>query len=258
MSMSLFLSMIAAVILSFFIPILLWGRFGFRAKGFFTTVLIGAASYLAYNVAIGRTVLMYISGMEPLAQCLIAAISYAIGLTLMNYVSYRIYTLITKDPSCFFAVGAGQALAESAMTVGIAYINNIFFSVLIMHGTFEGHMSGIGVDIATIEMIESTLTSLPKSSLFLSAFERMFFSIVLITAHLFLAKYLSQGKTLKGLCISTLALYSAYLIPGLLSLSSDESLVYVTMSMLAVLSIAVVWFIGRRINSKVVFQSSLA
>lgn len=255
MPVSLFISMIAATILSFFIPILFWGRLGFRTKGFFTTVLIGAVSYLAYNVAIGRTVLLYTSGMGHLEQSLITAISYAIGLTLMNYVSYRIYTLITKETACYFAVGAGQALAESAMSVGIAFINNIFFSVLIMHGTFKGHMSGIGVDMATIELIENTLTSLSESSLFLSAFERIFFSISLITAHLFLAKFISYGKILKGVCISILILFSAYLIPSLLSFSSDESLVYVTMSLLAVLSIASVWFLARRSDSKVRLES---
>ena len=48
MSIALFLSMIASVFLSFSIPVFFWGRFGYKTKGFFSSVIIGAAAYLIY------------------------------------------------------------------------------------------------------------------------------------------------------------------------------------------------------------------
>ena len=44
--------MIASVFLSFSIPVFFWGRFGYKTKGFFSSVIIGAAAYLIYFLII--------------------------------------------------------------------------------------------------------------------------------------------------------------------------------------------------------------
>lgn len=256
MSIALFLSMIATVVLSFFIPILFCGRFGFKRRGFLSAFIIGAGSYLIYSLVISRAVGMYTAGMNAVAASLIMALIYSLGLTLMVYVAYKLYSLAANETACCFAVGAGQALAESALLVGIAYINNIFFSILIMNGTFEAHMLNAGFDTATIEAVETSLVSLAPSALFLSAFERMFFSVALIAANVFFAKKYKEGRRSIAFLVSIAILFVAYLIPSLLSLSSDKSLVYVIMSILAIFSLAMVYLMGRRTTTKL--NASLA
>lgn len=246
MSLMLFLAMIAAVVLSFFIPVLFWGRFGFRTKGFVATVVIGAGTYVVYLLVVRTIIAAVTASLSPVASAFVSALGYAGGMTALDIAAYRLFRVVSDDMRCTFAVGVGQALVESAVIVGMAFINDIFFSILIMNGTFESHMMETGMALDQIVALENALVNMPASSLFLSAFERMLFSAALVFASVFLGRYFETGRKAKALAFAFVPLFVAYLVPALLGTVSDPSFVYVSMSLMAVLSVAMVWFLGRR------------
>ena len=126
MSIALFLSMIASVFLSFSIPVFFWGRFGYKTKGFFSSVIIGAAAYLIYFLIIRTSALSLTASLHIFPASLLRAIFFSLGLTLMNFIAYKMLKMTGRDLRCSYAVGVGTALAENAVVVGMAYINNIF------------------------------------------------------------------------------------------------------------------------------------
>lgn len=250
MTVPLYLSMLAALVLSFAIPVLFWGRFGFRKKGFAATAVTAAACWLLCCLIMRRTVLLYAGALGNLAECLVYSISYGAGLTLMNVLLFKFSRIIGADIASAFAAGSGMALAESAVVAGMPFINNLFYSTMLLNGTFASSLEASGVDSGTIMIIEETLCSMAPSSLFLCAFERMFFSVSLVLASVLLSRAFLRGKRLAGGLSSFLVLFLAYFLPSLLFLSEDGSLVFTSMSLLAVLSVALVWFLGRKDKSK--------
>lgn len=246
MSLMLFIAMIIVVFLCFTVPVFFWGRFGYRTKGFFASVVIGAAVYVVYHLIIRTTALSLTVAMDGILSALVNAVFYALGITAMNFIAYKMCKMTARDERCCFAIGIGEALAESALVVGMAYINNIFYSVLILDGSFNTYMMSAGFDPATIAMVESTLVNFPVSSLFLSGFERMLFSSALILAVSGFAGYYDQDKKINAVLISSLTLFLAYFIPSLLSNVSDGSLVYVSMCFMALVSVFVSGMLSRR------------
>ena len=246
MSLMLFIAMIIVVFLSFTIPIFFWGKFGYKTKGFPAAVIIGAAVYVVYYLIIRTSALSITSGMNAIIASFIRAGFYALGITLMNFLSYKMLTVTGRDEKCYFAIGVGEALAESAIVVGMAYMNNIFYSFMIMNGSFTTHMANAGFDAETISMLENTLTNFPVSALFLSGFERMLFSSALILAATGFAGYSDSKEKIRALMISLLSLFIAYLIPSLLANLEDDSLVYVSMCFMGIAALFVTWILSRR------------
>ena len=246
MSIALFLSMIASVFLSFSIPVFFWGRFGYKTKGFFSSVIIGAAAYLIYFLIIRTSALSLTANLHIFPASLLRAIFFSLGLTLMNFIAYKMLKMTGRDLRCSYAVGVGTALAENAVVVGMAYINNIFYSIMIMNGSFDAHMAEVGFDSATISMLREALAGMSASSFFLSAFERMLFSFAMVYSAYAVYSYWDSSKKGRAVLYSSLVLFVSYFIPSILSASSDESLVYVSMSLLAVISILCTWIMSRK------------
>lgn len=100
------------------------------------------------------------------------------------------------------AAGLGHGGIEAMVIVGITYVNNLIYIVMINSGAFDtvlAQAAGMGVDVSALELIREQLVAASPALFLLAGFER----ILTMTAHAAMSVLVCWGVARKktGMCV---------------------------------------------------------
>ncbi len=240
---------VLAFVLSFSAPLFFIGRAGYRVRGFFSCLIIGIFSFILPYLIIIRPVMVSSAGMNRFLGALVNSISYSASSGLFLFVATILARQISRDLRMGFALGIGQALAASAITVIIPYFNSAFYLIQLSGGTLLDRLISMGLSAEEANLFVENLLSIPASDYILSGAERMIFSITHIAVGVFYGKYLAMNEKIKASVILFVPLFALNFILSLLGSSGDYSLSYVSVTLMAVASIIIWLYMARREKS---------
>lgn len=151
------------------------------------------------------------------------------------------------------AAGMGHGGIEAIVVVGLTYINNLIYIVMIQTGSFDAliaQTAAAGVDASQLEAIRQALVN-TSAGLFLAAgLERILTMISHAAMSVIVCCGVASGHTLKGLllCLAmhTLLDTSAgirYLAGGVLSQTAAYCIIYAILAVFALVSVWILKYI---------------
>lgn len=231
-------SVITAVCVTLFISLLLPPAFYIvygikqKGKGVWTAWLLGAAGFFVFQIMIRIPLLNLLSQNESfqafaanhyILYCLVLAFTAGLFETGGRYAVAK----ILKKKLNFergFAAGLGHGGIEAMLLIGMTYVNNLSYIILINTGAFEGvvrQAAELGTDTAPLLALRDTFLSSGPLMFYLAGYERILTMIFHIFLSLLVCYFVRNGKDLRGILIClllhTAADFTAPVLSGLAS-----------------------------------------
>lgn len=269
-SASVITAVCVTLFLTLFLPLILYVVYGARnkGKGVWTAWLLGAAGFFVFQVVIRLPLLSLLSlnkGFQAFAAkhyvlyCLALAFTAGLFEVAGRYVVAKVMAKqLTFHKG--FAAGMGHGGIESMIIVGMTYINNLLYILMINGGTFDqlvGQTEQLGVDSSALYMAKDALISTGPAMFYLAGYERILTMIFHVALSLLVCYSVWNKKAVQGviacLLIHTAADFVAPLISGMsteymgniLSPTTAYILIYVFLTGMAVLSVAGILLIRK-------------
>lgn len=268
-------SVIAAVCVTLFIslvlPVALYLVYGIKnkGKGVWTAWLLGAAGFFVFQIVIRIPLLNLLSlneGFRSFAASHYILYCLALAFTAGLFEAAGRYAVarILKKKLSFergFAAGLGHGGIEAILLIGITYINNLLYIMLINTGAFEEVVSqaaALGSDISPLLQLQSTLLSSGPLMFYLAGYERILTMVFHVFLSLLVCYSVRNGKDLQGLLIClllhTAVDFAAPMLNGLaspalgnrLSASTAYLLVYILLTAVAIACAAGILSLRKR------------
>lgn len=148
------------------------------------------------------------------------------------------------------AAGLGHGGIEAMLLIGMTYINNLAYIVMINSGTFDAALAeaaALGVDVSQLETIRTQLVSSSPTLFLLGGFER----ILAMTAHAAMSMIVCYGVAHKKVLPSVLVCLGIHtmidLTAGLsllagtvLSQTTVYAIIYLILALVAVVSVVLI------------------
>ena len=159
------------------------------------------------------------------------------------------------------AAGLGHGGIESIFIIGMTYINNLVYIMMINAGTFDTvveQTAALGVDTSSLVAVKESLISSSPGLFLLAGYERILTMIVHVALSLVVCYFVSQKKDVLGIVICTICHciidFVAPMINGMASeymgnvLSTEVAylVIYIFLTVVAVVSV----FVIRTIKNK--------
>ncbi len=213
-------STIIAVLVTLFItlplPLILYIVCGIRnkGKGVWVAWLLGAAGFFVTQIIIRLPILNIVAMLPGYAgfvtnhyviYCFILALTAA----LFEFVGrFVVAKLLEKKASftCGFAAGLGHGSIEAMVIVGMTYVNNILYILMINSGMFDmivEQTAATGVDITALAALPGTFMTTSPVIFYLAGVERILTVIGHIAMSLIVCYFVWNKQALKGslICI---------------------------------------------------------
>lgn len=229
-----------------------------------SALLLGGAGFFIMQMLV-RLPLMSVLSFIPaftefsnnhyLLYCLILAMTAALFELIGRLVVARILSKeLTYKRS--FAAGLGHGGIESIFIVGIAYINNLLYALMINQGAFDAiveQTAATGVDTSQLTAVKDALIQTAPQLYLLAAYERILTIITHIALSMLVCYFVAKKDTWKGLglcfLIHTLIDFVAPVFNGLatsylgnrISATTSYVLIYGFLTLVAVLSIFIIY-----------------
>ena len=181
---------IVTVMITLFIclvlPVIVYVIYGIRnkGKGVWLAWLLGAAGFFVFQMIIRMPILSVLSLIPGfmsfvtnhyLLYCLVLAFTAALFEVAGRYIVAK---LMCKDLTAVksFSAGLGHGSIEAILVVGMTYINNILYIVMINTGAFDGiveQTAAMGVDTTQLLAIKESLINTGSGVFLLAGYERI-------------------------------------------------------------------------------------
>ena len=269
MCVTLFISLILPVI------VLIVYALKNRKQGVAGAWFIGAAGFFVTQIVIRVPILSTLSlmpGFMAFAENHYVVYSLMLGLTAAlfevvgRYASAKILSknlTFTKG----FAAGLGHGGIEAIILIGMTYVSNLLYVVMINSGAIEGVIAqteAMGVDVAPVYALVDTLVNGPAYLYLLAGYERILAMIGHVAMTLVVFYFMSKEETLKGIgiCVlyhfvmdSMVGIIGGLATPYLGSVISQNVSYVITYVFLTAMAAVAVWAIRK---TKVVWKVELA
>lgn len=212
------ISTIITVLITLFItlifPVIVYIVYGIKSKGkgVWTAWLLGAAGFFVFQIVIRMTILNLLSLSEGFMNfatnhyvlyCLVLAFTAALFEVAGRYSVAKIMSKkLTYERS--FAAGLGHGSIEAIFIVGMTYVNNIIYIMMINAGSFDGiveQTAALGVDTSQLVAIKDSLVNTPSGTFLLGGYERVLTVILHIALSMFVRYFVNRKKDLPGIVI---------------------------------------------------------
>lgn len=182
-----------------------------RKQGIISAWLLGAAGFFVTQILIRLPVLMALQT-QPwfLKFSQNHLFGYAFGLAFTAGLfelagRFAVANLMRKNLNYkrSLAAGLGHGGIEAMLLVGMTYVNNLIYIVMINSGYFDyliAQTAGLGVDISQLELIRTQLVSATPALFLLAGFER----VLAMTAHTAMSVLVCYGIANKKTAICVL------------------------------------------------------
>ncbi len=256
------------------LPLIVYVVYGIRSKGkgVWTAWLLGAAGFFVFQIILRMPILSVLSlsqGFLDFATnhyvlyCLILAFTAALFEVAGRYIVAKLLSKkLTYEKS--FAAGLGHGSIEAMVLIGMTYINNLAYSVMINSGSFDTvieQVSAMGIDATPYLTIKESLLNTPSATFLLAGYERVL-TVLLHTALTMLVCYfVSRKKDWLGILICVLIHwmvdFASPLISGLateylgnvISTTASYVIVYCFLTVVAVASVLTIRTLKKKWNA---------
>lgn len=245
-----------------------------RGKGVWSAWFLGAAGFFFFQLILRVPILSMITGIEAvqlfifrhyLLYCLIMAFTAGLFEVAGRYIVAR----ILKKNGSFergVAAGLGHGGIESMMIVGMTYINNIIYIILINTGSFDQiveQTKAMGQDTAALEVVRQTLIQGNSYLYYLAGYERVLTMIFHVAMSLLVCCFVWKGKDIAGILLC-LALHTAvdFVAPVIQGMASGYvgkvymeqniayAVIYIFLTLVAAGSLVLICRLRRKIGQK--------
>lgn len=270
-SASVIIAVCVTLCVTLLLPLILYLVYGLKnkGKGVWTAWLLGAAGFFVFQIILRLPLLNLLSGLPGFQSfamehyvlyCLLLAFTAGLFEAAGRYIAAR---LMKKDLTFEkgFAAGLGHGGIESVLLIGMTYVNNLLYILMINTGAFDTVLkqtAELGVDTSSLLAVKDALTSSGSLIFYLAGYERILTMVFHLFLSLLVCYCMKKGKTLRGILIClllhTAADFVAPLINGLttpylgnrLSVSTAYILIYVFLTAVAAASIMGILSIHKR------------
>lgn len=270
-------SMIAIIITLFITliaPVIVWIIYGVKnkGKGVWKALALGAAGFVLLQMIIRMPILNIVSLVPGfgtfvaeyyVVYCLILAITAALFEVVARFgVAKILQKKINYEQGV--AAGLGHGGIEAILIVGMTYINNLLYAIMINSGTFAQTIEAVaatdttGTAEAQLLAIQASLVEAPSYLFYLAGYERVL-TVIFHTAMSLLVCYLVyKKKAVLGVGIAFVAHFLvdfiAPLINGLatpylgevISQGTAYVIIYSFLTVVAIASFVVIVMIGKK------------
>lgn len=270
-------SMIAIIITLFItliVPIIVWIIYGVKnkGKGVWKALALGAAGFVLLQMIIRMPILNIVSLIPGfgtfvaeyyVVYCLILAITAALFEVVARFgVAKILQKKINYEQGV--AAGLGHGGIEAILIVGMTYINNLLYAIMINSGTFAQTIEAVaatdttGMAEAQLLAIQASLVEAPSYLFYLAGYERVL-TVIFHTAMSLLVCYLVyKKKAVLGVGIAFvmhfLVDFIAPLINGLatpylgsvISEGTAYVIIYSFLTVVAIAAFVVIVMIGKK------------
>ena len=270
-------SMIAIIITLFITliaPVIVWIIYGVKnkGKGVWKALALGAAGFVLLQMIIRMPILNIVSLVPGfgtfvaeyyVVYCLILAFTAALFEVVARFgVAKILQKKINYEQGV--AAGLGHGGIEAILIVGMTYINNLLYAIMINSGTFAQTIEAVaatdttGMAEAQLLAIQASLVEAPSYLFYLAGYERVL-TVIFHTAMSLLVCYLVyKKKAVLGVGIAFvmhfLVDFIAPLINGLatpylgsvISEGTAYVIIYSFLTVVAIASFVVIVMIGKK------------
>ncbi len=250
-------------LISLVLPVLILIIFAAKNKkqGIVSAWLLGAAGFLVTQICIRLPVLSVLSMQEWFLRfsqehLFLYAFSLAFTAGLFELAGrYVVAKILQKKLSWnrSLAAGLGHGGIEAIFIVGMAYVSNIAYIVMIQSGAFDAMLAQVpGDQAAYLESIRLTLTAGSSFLYLLAGFERILAMIAHAAMSVIVCRGAATGNTGKSLLLC-LALHTfvdltagiSLLAGTVLTLEMAYTIIYIILTAVAVISLLILRRIRR-------------
>ncbi len=269
-------SMIAIIItllVTLIAPVIVWIIYGVKnkGKGVWKALALGAAGFVLLQMIIRMPILNIVSLIPGfgtfvaeyyVVYCLILAITAALFEVVARFGVAKILQK-KNNYEQGVAAGLGHGGIEAILIVGMTYINNLLYAIMINIGSFQGMIQDAlrtsGPEVAEqLIMVMDSLVEAPSYLFYLAGYERVL-TVIFHTAMSLLVCYLVyKKKAVLGVSIAFvmhfLVDFIAPLINGLatpylgsvISEGTAYVIIYSFLTVVAIASFVVIVMIGKK------------
>ena len=269
-------SMIAIIITLFITlvaPVIVWIIYGVKkkGKGVWKALALGAAGFVLLQMIIRMPILSIVSLLPGFGSfvaeyyvvyCLILAMTAALFEVVARFGVAKILQK-KNNYEQGVAAGLGHGGIEAILIVGMTYINNLLYAIMINTGSFQGMIQDAlrtsGPEVAEqLIMVMDSLVETPSYLFYLAGYERVL-TVIFHTAMSLLVCYLVyKKKAVLGVSIAFVAhflvdfiapLINGLATPYLGSVISEGTayvIIYSFLTIVAIASFVVIVMIGKK------------
>lgn len=216
-------------------PLILYIVYGVKnkGKGVWVAWILGAAGFFVMQYSLRTPILVLMQGIPGFMEfvekyyvvyCFVLA--FTAGLFEMVgrlFVAKIIGTRLTFKRG--FAAGMGHGSIESILLIGMTYVNNLIYILLINSGGYDALVEQVvaaGQDANSMYQVRDALISTFPGVFYLAGYERVLTLVFHIALSLIVCYFVANNKTYKGIGICVLAHTAMDFIVGLLNGLSTE------------------------------------
>lgn len=266
------IAMVVTLLICTIAPIVAWIIYAVKnkGKGVWLAWLIGAAGFFVMQIVI-RTPILSLLSLSPefvkfandyyIVYVLILAFTAA----LFEIVARFVGAIILKKKQCYeVAVGAGLGHGgiEAIFLVGMTYVNNILYSIMINSGTFDAMVDAtaqMGVDVTALVDVKKALIETSSATFLLAGYERILTMILHVAMTVLVFYFVSKKKSFVGILLCLLMHTVIDFVPGFVQGASiygylgdmfpievAYAIIYAFLTVMAVIGIVIITTIRKK------------
>lgn len=196
-----------------------------KGKGVWIAWLLGAAGFFVMQIVIRTSIFSLVQMMPGFMQFvadyyIVYVAILAFTAALFEVVARYVVAKILKKKQCYeVAVGAGLGHGgiEAIVLIGLTYVNNILYSIMINTGAFDTMVSQtakMGVDVSQLMMAKKLLITTHPMMYFLAGYERILTMVIHIALTVLVFYFVSKKKDFVGIILCLLIHTLVDFVPG--------------------------------------------
>ena len=267
------IAIIITLVITLIAPVVVWIMYGVKnkGKGVWKALALGAAGFVLLQMIIRLPILNIVSLIPGfgtfvaeyyVVYCLILAITAALFEVVARFgVAKILQKKMNYEQGV--AAGLGHGGIEAILIVGMTYINNLLYAIMINTGSFQGMIQDAartgGPEVAEqLIMVMDSLVETPSYLFYLAGYERVL-TVIFHTAMSLLVCYLvNKKKAILGVSIAFVShflvdfvspLINGLATPYLGSLITEGTayvIIYSFLTVVAIASFVVIVMVGKK------------
>jgi len=229
-----------------------------KKQGIVSAWLLGAAGFFVTQILIRIPILTVLQGQNwflSFAQNHLFLYAFGLAFTAGLFElagRFAVAKLMRKNLTWnrSLAAGLGHGGIEAMLLIGMTYVNNLIYIVMINSGYFDyliAQTAGLGVDISQLELVRAQLVGMAPGMFLLAGFER----ILAMTGHVAMSVLVCYGVAHKktGICVLLcLGIHTLMDLTAGISLVLPQSIAYPIIYAILIVIAAVSVLILKRIR----------
>lgn len=267
---STIITVCVTLFISLVLPFILYIGYGFKNRGMRIKQawLLGAAGFFVLQIVIRIPILNLLSLNEGFISfatehyvlyCLVLAFTAALFELVGRYVVAKIMSKnLTYERS--IAAGLGHGGIEAILVIGMTYLNNLIYIIMINTGAFDEMLeetAALGVDTSSLVAIKEALIGRGAGIFLLAGYERILTMIAHVALSLVVCYFVAKKKDVLGIGICLVCHWMMDFISSLVSGMATEymgnilstraayAIIYIFLTVVAVVAVFAIRYIKK-------------